>query len=412
MIVIIIVVIAAMQKGKGPAMPTQPIYEERHSPPRRRIRELFGADPYFSLVVFDDFVVAIYTEIRTRLGENQLPRMAAYLADHAPSQLQGQSLGGPVTNVIVGAARLVDIQESNGSAIATIEIESNLQAAGQAWYLREQWVLRRSLSAKSRSPEKARSFDCPSCGAPQGSVVGGRCNHCGQAVGNGAFDWAVVSAQIVEREQRGPMLTGNTVEQGTDRPTIVDAELNGRFADLRQRDPAFDDNAFQGRVNLVFTEFQTAWAVRDLAKMRPWFTDAFFGVQKYWVDEYLRQHLRNVTENARILRLEWARIESDGYFDAITVRIFATSLDYTLRDQDNQIVSGNRSNERVYSEYWTFIRGRDAKGPARVDKNCPKCGAPLDLEMAGTCKYCRTHITTGTFDWVLSRIEQDDVYEG
>jgi hypothetical protein len=30
--------------------------------------------------------------------------------------------------------------------------------------------------------------------------------------------------------------------------------------------------------------------------------------------------------------------------------------------------------------------------------------------MAGDCESCGVHVTTGEFDWVLSRIEQDEVY--
>ena len=43
---------------------------------------------------------------------------------------------------------------------------------------------------------------------------------------------------------------------------------------------------------------------------------------------------------------------------------------------------------------------------------CPNCGAPLQINMAGNCGTCRVKVTAGQFDWVLSRIEQDDVYEG
>ncbi len=31
--------------------------------------------------------------------------------------------------------------------------------------------------------------------------------------------------------------------------------------------------------------------------------------------------------------------------------------------------------------------------------------------MAGICDYCGAKITSGDFDWVLSRIEQDEAYE-
>jgi len=32
--------------------------------------------------------------------------------------------------------------------------------------------------------------------------------------------------------------------------------------------------------------------------------------------------------------------------------------------------------------------------------------------MAGICGYCQAKVNSGAFDWVLSRIEQDDAYTG
>jgi hypothetical protein len=59
-----------------------------------------------------------------------------------------------------------------------------------------------------------------------------------------------------------------------------------------------------------------------------------------------------------------------------------------------------------------MIRGRGAKGPPKTTKECPNCGAPLNVTMVGDCAYCKVKVTTGQFDWVLSRIEQDEVYRG
>ncbi len=91
--------------------------------------------------------------------------------------------------------------------------------------------------------------------------------------------------------------------------------------------------------------------------------------------------------------------------------MFASSLDYTV-DDSGKVVSGNRQKPRAYSEYWTLIRGTQRKGPTKTELSCPNCGAPLDVTMAGDCKYCNVKITTGEFDWVLSRIEQDESYGG
>ena len=50
--------------------------------------------------------------------------------------------------------------------------------------------------------------------------------------------------------------------------------------------------------------------------------------------------------------------------------------------------------------------------PAAGALQCPNCGAALKVNMAGVCEYCRSKITSGEFDWVLSRIEQDEAYAG
>ena len=34
------------------------------------------------------------------------------------------------------------------------------------------------------------------------------------------------------------------------------------------------------------------------------------------------------------------------------------------------------------------------------------------VNMSGICEYCDAYITTGHFDWVLSRIEQAEAYSG
>jgi hypothetical protein len=140
-------------------------------------------------------------------------------------------------------------------------------------------------------------------------------------------------------------------------------------------------------------------------------TDNLFQSLWYQVDTYRRSNLRNVTEKTSVANVVLARVTSDRYYDAVTVRVFATGLDYTL-DAQGRVVAGHRSRMRPYTEYWTFIRGSDRRGSPRSDPACPNCGGALAVNMAGTCAYCNAIVTTGQFDWVLSRIEQDEAYEG
>jgi hypothetical protein len=385
---------------------------------RADLEQLRSVDPNFSLVVFDDFVSALYTEILLAQGRGTIERYSPYLGPAAKATLMHRPLQG-LSVVLVGSVGLESVDGIDGPADISVvlNIEANLsrrdaQGQEQALYVQERWTLARKKLARSRTPDKARVFGCPNCTAPLENIFGGMCKHCGQNVATGAFDWMVTNVFVMTTEQRGPMLTGNTEEQGTHLPTNVDPNAHGGFAAIQTRDPAFQWDGFAARANHIFTTFQHAWSNRDLSSMRPYLSDALFATQGYWVTEYLRQRLRNVSENARIGKMELARASEDAFFDTVTIRLFASSLDYTLSDANQQIVSGSRSNPRNYSEYWTFIRSRAAKGPSRVDPNCPRCGAPLNVNMGGNCTYCQAKVTSGDFDWVLSRIEQDEAYQG
>jgi len=193
-------------------------------------------------------------------------------------------------------------------------------------------------------------------------------------------------------------------------PTIA-PDVKIQLTNLNVEDTMWSWQAFLGRVERTFAAFHASWSAQELSGVRPYLSDNLFDLQRYWVSAYQAQKLRNVTEGARILTVHLARVTRDKFFHAITVRVFASCVDYTL-DANGNVASGSRDKTRDYSEYWTFIRGVATKGTARSDNACPSCGAPLTaINMAGKCGSCSAKVTSGEFDWVLSRIEQDEVYE-
>jgi len=394
--------------------------------PRRRLERLReqGHDPGFSLVLFEDFLYALYARVQEARGAHALDRLATWVSGPARAALAAG--GGDLTAVravVIGAMRTLsgsDVSATLPQVRVRVEFEANYtEARGsgaavpdeRSFYVVERWSLVRNVNARSRTPETVRTFGCPSCGAPLDRMRGNVCGYCGKAVDTGEFDWLVERAQVVSKEPRGPQLTGTTEEVGTDLPTIVDPEAESRLAALQARDAAFSWDAFEARVRLVFQEFQESWSDRDVPRMRPWLSDSLFETQTYWVEAYQRAALQNRLDEARVLSVTLARIASDAYYDSIAVRVGADGLDYTVDERGN-VVGGSRTRRRRFTEYWTLIRGVGVRGPARADKSCPSCGAPLQVNMAGQCGYCSSRVTTGDFDWVLSRIEQDDSYTG
>ena len=377
-------------------------------------------DPDFSLVLFEDFLYALYAQVHTARGGDRLDTMGAYVSLRARHTLRGLGQPDRVHGVVVGAMQYRSaspLTPDSDRLHVVMRFEANYtevaaSGAEQSYYVAEEWVLARSTKAKSRSPENVRVFKCPNCGAPLEDMKGNTCSYCQQKVNTGEFDWVVQDVTVQQRETREPQLTGDTVEQGTHLATVKQPRVDERLWMLSKKDPEMSWEGLTERLGLIFQELQVAWSEREWKRARPYVSDSLFQTQQYWMAAYERAGLRNVTKNARITQVELARLVSDRYFVALTVRVHATGLDFTLRESDGTVVGGSQQQERRYTEYWTLIRGAQVRGRPSTDKNCPSCGAPLSINMAGQCTHCSARVTSGDFDWVLSRIEQDESYQG
>lgn len=420
-VVIVMLVRAALQRGMKSWSTAHPdvaavrTVQREASAPRKELEQLRQVDPEFSLVLFEDFVYMLYAAVQRARALGTQP-LAAYLEPSLAAALPDASLAD-VQGIVIGALRYLSF---SGLGSGTIQVELELEAnfvellrSGEQrrFYVVDRLVLSRSHSAKSRPFARASKLDCPNCGAPLENLRGSECSYCRQQVGLGRFDWMVLALANQAREPRGPLLTSDVAESGTDLPTIADSAAPQRFQELQARDPSLSWQTLMARMTHVFGELQVAWSGRDPLKIRPYVSDNLFQSMLYWIDLYVASRCRNITENARILRVDLANVTSDKHYDAVTVRLFASSIDYTVSD-DGKLLSGHRSRTRTYSEYWTWIRGTARRGQSRGDTVCPNCGAALRIGMAGTCEYCRIKVTAGEFDWVLSRIEQDDSYTG
>jgi len=381
---------------------------------RSALAELRRNDPDFSAVLLEDFLYTLYAEVQHRRPRGGLTALAAFVAPGVARTLADPALEA-VSGIVIGAMRLNELHVRTDRVLLGADFEANLSEVRGGNPTRSFVVDRvqfsRALGARSRPPLRVRKLDCPNCGAPLEGMHGSVCAYCRQEVGGGRLDWSIESIRRVRTERLPELFSKKVEERGTELPTRFDPSRQARLAELEARDPAFDAAAFQARVGLIFQELGAGWSGRDLSRIRPYVSDNLFQYFGYFLGIYAERRARNVTENARILRLDLASVLDDAWFDAITVRLFATSLDYTLGD-DGALLHGSRTKERAYSEYWTLIRGRNAKGRARADRACPQCGAPLRVGMAGNCEYCHARVVTGDFDWVLSRIEQDEAYTG
>ncbi|MEL6344835.1 MAG: TIM44-like domain-containing protein [Myxococcota bacterium] len=383
---------------------------------------LQALDPNFSMPLFVDFAQLVYARGQQMRTSKDTAVLRAQFSERALKSLHANPPDlESVEDVIFGATRVVRFQAGEPWVTAAVRFETNITEVrgGKRTQLLcdELWRFRRRADVLSPGPSGMRSLDCPNCGSPLEPGLDGRCPSCGSVRVGGQIQWEVVA---IEQAQRRPLHApelhlGGGIEPGYNRPTIIDPELPALTREFLARHPEHDWGRFQNRAREIFFNLQDAWSGQDWTKARPYQTDALFEVHRFWIARYKRFGLNNKMDQIEVIRTELVKVEVDAFLESATLRIYARMLDWT-EDEHGRIVAGSKRDVRLFSEYWTFIRmvGNTPPHPdAWSEDRCPSCGAPLDqVSMAGICGYCDAKITGGDYDWVLSRIEQDEAYSG
>lgn len=185
--------------------------------------------------------------------------------------------------------------------------------------------------------------------------------------------------------------------------------------------PATPQNAFPegltpDKIATSFMELQQAWQQQDLSKVRQWMSDGVY--QRFTAQFAMMKKLSqyNRLSNIRIHNIYLANVNTDGAYETADVAI-TFSMDDEFISQ--QYPSLNESFEGDSdTEYWTFIKRKDAKATAQNDMysstQCPNCGAALENKLGevSRCSSCHALTNNAAYDWVLSEITQMDDYGG
>ncbi len=379
-------------------------------------------DPNFSEILFLDFAQMIQVRLLEAQGaEGHLEALRPFLdegffrgleATHKQSKQAGQK----IDSVIIGAIHVSSVMglASAWSLSCTVELNysSHERAKQQDWFARWQLNFERDKGVLSKGPDAIRTLGCPSCGSPLKLDVKGVCAYCDQAVRPGLFHWKLRSAEEMSREWRidRPLsLSGH--ELGSNFPTLYDPELDVAARDFAMRYPGESLGHLKERAQEVFLRLQAAWTSGKWEQARAFESDRLYQVHLFWMERYRGKGMRNVIEQVEVQDASLVKLDQDAFYEMATLRIRASMIDYTLRG--DELVAGSKSQARVFSEYWTFMRRKGFEpGSGKAAGQCPSCGAPIKATMNGRCAHCDAHLSSGQFDWTLAKIEQDEAYAG
>jgi predicted lipid-binding transport protein (Tim44 family) len=192
---------------------------------------------------------------------------------------------------------------------------------------------------------------------------------------------------------------------GTSTPGSHQDDVESGLAALAAKDPRFEASVFLDQVQRAFFLVEEAWSERNSDLSRQVMADGLWQQHRFQIESYRSGGKRNLLDGLSVLSVTILAVHLDVQYDTITTRILASSADYDVNDA-GKVLRGSRSPAQ-WAEDWTFQRAAGATTPAvggTLADKCPNCGAPLQLDFSGVCKYCKALVSAGTYDWVLARI--------
>lgn len=402
-------------------VPTQPAV----APPSRDVLRFPDAvraeDPHFSGALFRDHALLVYTRACALLFDASAEAMLrTLLTPGAERSLRDSLLGWRSVGLVTLGHHTVEVERRAGALVLVVTFLGNLTVEppdGSERVLldrEERWVFARPAGARSPKPERLRVLGCIGCGSTADPGLDGRCPACGGPRVEGAPQWRVIEVDVLFSERAPPLslMLGGGPEPGLERPTARHPQLRARRRALEARHPHLDLDRELERVAAVFVQLQEAWTRGTWEVARPWMSDALFTANQGWLEQLARAGLRNRTVGVKVSKVELCDVAVDAWVEVLTVRIFASCLDWTERLDGGGVEGGSARERRVFSEYWTFMRSVGATARSPELDGCPSCGAPLEgMQMSGVCRFCESKVSDGRFDWVATRISQDDDVE-
>jgi hypothetical protein len=143
--------------------------------------------------------------------------------------------------------------------------------------------------------------------------------------------------------------------------------------------------------------------------VRSYLADPLFAELSRTVANARTQHHHNLIENLNVRAIHVVEAAANERGQSLVVHF---DIVYRAKsfDEAKQVLA-DEGNDARHAERWTFVRAAAARTPTVGNvtaSRCPACGAPVALTQLGECRYCKAAIISGKFDWVVSRIEQED----
>ena len=173
---------------------------------------------------------------------------------------------------------------------------------------------------------------------------------------------------------------------------------------LIKHDSDYSESKFKSKVENMFVQIKLSMVTGKIEKI-----DHFVNDETY---EKIKQKVKTDKENNRIqiydelnvADIQIINIEELHDRFNIKVRVLSKALEYYIDRDNRKYLSGDKEVRTEKYTNITFTKMKNAQS-YKVVRKCPTCGAVIDVNANGQCKYCHTIFNLEKYDWIITEME-------
>ena len=175
--------------------------------------------------------------------------------------------------------------------------------------------------------------------------------------------------------------------------------------ELLEIDSAFNENMFISKVNNIFVMLHSAIMMDDMNRVRHFISTELENKYDNILNDLNSKNLRQMYDelNVKSTNIESVNITNDKII--INVLLVVRYMDYLVNKDTLEYVSGI-NDRRIEKRYHLVLEKTIGNNYNSIIRKCPSCGASIDINNSGECKYCHSIFNTEKYDYVLTSINE------
>lgn len=177
------------------------------------------------------------------------------------------------------------------------------------------------------------------------------------------------------------------------------------IAELEKLDATFTESGFKAKVDNMYIMLLSCIIDGNLKPVQHKISEQVYNQYNSFIDKLKNNNEIQLYDelNVKDTLIDSVEITDDKYI--VNVTLISRYMPYTIDKDTKEFKEGNNQYRIEIVNHLVLTKRKDATAEGLI-KKCSYCGAPVDTNRNGICRFCNKPYNTVAHDWVLESINQ------